>query len=892
MRYLKLASAYQRSTCVARGTAAFNAACPLVTVLNDLELECASLTVSWFLSPEIEYHVNMQSREHNSIRARAYAAILVCQLCATFLRPALAEETTGKGSDEQIKSLKREEVEFFETRIRPVLAEQCYACHSAKAKRVQAGLLLDTREGMRKGGDSGPALNPGNPEDSLILEAIRYAGLEMPPNKRLSDSVVADFEKWIRMGAPDPRASSEDGANANKGQGKATRSPQSLWSFQPLQRLDVPQSASDEWSYSPVDRFILAKLNAQNLVPTSDARRETLIRRAFLDLVGLPPSAVEVEAFVNDTRSDAFVHVVDQLMASPQFGERWGRHWLDVARYADSSGGGRARIFENAWRYRDYVIASFNADKPFDRFVTEQVAGDLLPHATPDERRDNLIGTGFLALGPTNYEAQDKELLRMDVVDEQIDTAGRAFLALTIGCARCHDHKFDPISTREYYALAGIFRSTKTLIHANISDWIERELPISDEHRRALDEHKRATAPLVAEIKQAKENLKALRSKSTSAQEGDGERRLRNESSEVKAAMKMVADLELKLQTLNAAAPSPPPRTMSIEEEEKPADFQICIRGNVHTLGDLVPRGFLNVAGGSQPGALPANQSGRAELAAWIGSRDNPLTARVIVNRIWLHLMGVGIVRTPDNFGAAGELPSHPELLDWLASDFIAHGWSVKHTVRQIVRSHVYQLSTAMSPQAAGLDPENRLWSRMNRRRLDAEVLRDSMLLAAGRLETTPGGPSVEAGTTSEFGYEYKSLRRSVYVPVLRNELLDLFELFDVADPNLVGGRRNTSTTATQALFFTNSPFVMDCSRAAARDLLNAGVHENAAVIEAAYRQVLGRAPTDGERVATDRFLSEAMQSADSKSIEQTRLHAVAGLYQTLFACIDFRYIE
>jgi hypothetical protein len=309
-------------------------------------------------------------------------------------------------------------------------------------------------------------------------------------------------------------------------------------------------------------------------------------------------------------------------------------------------------------------------------------------------------------------------------------------------------------------------------------------------------------------------------------------------------------------------------------------------------LGELVPRGFLSVGKSAHPDKLPANQSGRAELAAWIGSRENPLTARVIVNRIWLHMMGSGIVRTPDNFGAAGELPSHPELLDWLANDFVAHGWSIKHTVRRIALSHVYQLSTATTSQAASVDPENRFLSHMNRRRLDAEVLRDSMLLAAGRLETTPGGPSVAVGTASEFGYEYKSLRRSVYVPVLRNELLDLFELFDVADPNLVGGRRNTSTTATQALYFTNSPFVIECARAAARGLLESGVKENGAVIEAAYRQVLGRAPSDGERVASDRFLSEATRRKDLKTIEQARLDAIASLYQTLFACIDFRYIE
>ncbi|MGH7128713.1 MAG: DUF1549 domain-containing protein, partial [Planctomycetaceae bacterium] len=424
-------------------------------------------------------------------------------------------------------------VAFFETKIRPVLAASCYECHSAKAKIVRGGLLLDTRDGLRTGGESGPAVVPGKPEDSLLLSALKHESFEMPPDGKLSDRVIADVAEWIRLGAPDPR----DGQAAATRQTIEVKKGRTFWSFQPLVQPPVPEQAQEQWCRSPIDRFVLARLAAEGIAPVGDADRVTLIRRLYFDLIGLPPTPDEIEAFLADDAPDAVARLVDRLLASPRFGERWGRHWLDVARFAESSGGGRTLLFPNAWRYRDYVIESFNRDKPFDEFAREQIAGDLLlierlkdqgrmkaddgrkqsvhPSAfslQPLQRqRERLIALGFLVLGPTNYELQDKELLRMEVVDEQIDTIGKAFLGMTIGCARCHDHKFDPISHRDYHALAGIFRSTKTLTPGNVSGWVDVELPILDPaQRNALAEHRTQLAAVQSDLTETQEELKRL----------------------------------------------------------------------------------------------------------------------------------------------------------------------------------------------------------------------------------------------------------------------------------------------------------------------------------------------------------------------------------------------
>ncbi len=397
--------------------------------------------------------------------------------------------------------------DFFERRIRPVLVEHCSECHSSHAKELRGGLRVDSRQGLRRGGDTGPAVVPGKPEESLILQALRYEGPEMPPKGKLPAAVIADFAKWIEAGAADPR---EEVAATTK-RVIDLEAGRRFWSFQPPKRFPIPQPANAAWASTPIDRFLLAALEKQGLKPSPDADRRTLLRRAYFDLIGLPPTPDEIEAFLRDESPEAFARLVDRLLASPQFGERWGRHWLDVARFAETTGGGRSMFFGSAWRYRDYVIRAFNDDKPYDQFIVEQIAGDLLPYDDYRQGQEQLVATAFLVLGPINYEEQDKAQLRMDVIDEQIDTTGRAFLGLTLGCARCHDHKFDPIPTTDYYALAGIFRSTQSLVHDNVSTWVTRALPVDRADSDARAAHEQKLAELLSRIDTRQAQLQRLR---------------------------------------------------------------------------------------------------------------------------------------------------------------------------------------------------------------------------------------------------------------------------------------------------------------------------------------------------------------------------------------------
>ena len=757
-------------------------------------------------------------------------------------------------------------VRFFETKIRPVLARHCYKCHSADAKKVRGGLRLDSRAAMRRGGESGPAVVPSKVDRSWLIDALRRETFEMPPDEELPAAVIADFVKWIEMGAPDPRG------------GDAARPPSPIdlevgrkfWSFQPPRKWPAPEVQNVDWPFGDIDRYVLARLEAAGLSPAGDADRRTLIRRVYFDLIGMPPSPEQVQAFLDDRSPEAHDNVIDQLLASEYFGERWGRHWLDVVRYADSSGGGRTRVFEDAWRYRDYVIRAFSDDMPYDQFLAEQVAGDLLPFDTPGKRRRQLTATGFLVLGPTNYELQDKPLLRMEVVDEQIDVIGRAMLGMTIGCARCHNHKFDPIPTTDYYALAGIFRSTKTLIHANVSDFVERSLPRDEAQQEVIEQHRRAVQELEAKLELA--------------QAGS------NGPTAPAAAEVRLGQLKADLKALKSRTPAVA-KVMSVEEEQQPADYHVCIGGDIRRAGPKVPRGFLSVATTGGPPEIAPGQSGRRELAQWLGSPDNPLTARVMANRIWHHLFGSGLVRTTDNFGTMGEAPSHPRLLDYLAVELVDSGWSIKTTIRQIMRSRSYQMSGAHNASAAKVDPENRLLWHKSRRRLDAEALRDAILAVSGRLDLTVGGTAMRPGTKSEFDYPFSSVRRSVYVPVFRNTLHGLFAVFDVADPNLVSGHRTTSTLPTQALYMMNSPLVMDQAQHAAESLLAVANLVEATRVELAFERFLGRPPSDAERQLTRRYLKDFDGTGEADPAER-RLLAWTGVCQSLLACVDFRYVR
>jgi len=736
---------------------------------------------------------------------------------------------------------------FFETRIRPVLVEKCQGCHSADQPTPKGGLRVDSREGLLAGGDSGPAIRPGDAAASLLVQAIRYDGLEMPPSGRLPKAVAEDFERWVGRGAVDPRA--DAAGPRSEARGIDLESGRSFWAFQPIRHPEPPRDlpaadgsaeALNHWPRRDLDWFVLMALREVGLEPSVDAAPATWLRRVHFDLTGLPPSPEAIADFLADTSSEARATVVERLLASPRFGERWGRHWLDVARFAESSGGGRSMVFKEAWRYRDYVIAAFNADKPFDRFLVEQMAGDLLPHASAAEEHDHLVATGYLLLGATNYEEQDKRQLEMDVVDEQLDTIGRGILGMTLGCARCHDHKFDPIPTADYYALAGILRSTDVLVHENVSRWRERSLPVDAATAAALAEHERG-------LTAARESL------------GDAKRALASlapESADRASAQDAVKRLEERVKALSKSAPYVP-RAMAADDAATMVDLCICIRGDVHSEGRRVPRGVLQVATVGAPPTMPQDASGRLELARWIADAEHPLTSRVWVNRVWKHLLGQGIVRTVDNFGTTGEPPSHPDLLDFLARRFSDGGWSTKSLIREIALSRTYGLSTAITPPQAEADPENRRLSRFGRRRLDAEALRDAMLAVSGVLDPARGGAGYrDVSVAYVDGTTYYTplpptpafFRRTVYRFSPRGDRPPLLDAFDCPDPSVTAPRRNVTTTPLQALALLNDELVFVLADAFATRLRKEAGVDVAAQVVRGWQLALGREPDADER--------------------------------------------
>ena len=765
---------------------------------------------------------------------------------------------------------------FFEMKIRPVLVEHCYGCHSADAKKIQGGLLLDTRAGIRQGGDSGPSVTPGKPVESLLLEAMRYESFEMPPKSKLPDHVIADFEHWIETGADDPRDGPtrpvESSVNVERGR--------NFWAFRSPKLPKVPTVHHDNWGSTDIDRFILSKLESHGLQPALDAERSKLLRRVYYTLIGLPPTPDELERFCQDSAplSEALARVVDRLLTSKQFGERWGRHWLDVVRYADSSGGGRSAIFPDAWRYRDYVIDSFNDDLPFDQFVQEQIAGDLLTSADWKQRRRQVIATAFLVLGPTNFELQDKDVLEMDIVDEQLDTLGKAFLGMTLGCARCHDHKFDPVPTHDYYAMAGIFKSTKFVKHGNVSTWhTEKLLPTPAENlkltlfKASLAGLEKERDVLQAALKKLDEKIAALGTAGQNPQY----------SLQRAGLAKGYLAVKKKIESLKTIRPEPL-FAMAVADRKQVGDIPVAIRGVASNKGPIVKRGVLQVCSAVNFSPIPAQQSGRLQLARWMTHPKHPLTSRVIVNRVWYWLFGEGLVRTVDNFGAMGSPPTHPELLDYLAVRFVEEGWSIKALIRQIMLSRTYRQSAQAGPQALVADPANRWLSRMNRSRLDAESLRDSMLFVGGELDAASGGKTIAPGTSNEYGYVFQSRRRSVFLPVFRNTLPELFEAFDFADPNIQSGWRARSTTVPQANYLMNHPFVLEMCQNAAQRLIAFEEKSLEEKIEWMYQQVLGRFPTAQETQLAKQFLGD----------ETANVRRWSMLYQTLFQCIDFRYVN
>jgi uncharacterized protein (DUF2267 family) len=821
-------------------------------------------------------------------------------------------------------------LDFFEKRIRPVLVEHCYECHSADSKKLGGNLRLDIRDGWVKGGESGPALIVGEAKKSLLIQAIKHDGLEMPPKNKLPAEVIADFEKWIQLGAPDPRIAAGIGPQLKT---KAINwdEARKFWSFQPIAKPAVPQTKHDTWSRTDVDRFIYAKLQGNKLKPVADANKLTLIRRLSFDLIGLPPTPEEVDAFLADSSPQAVESLVDRLLASPHFGERWGRHWLDVARYAESNGNVDNFLFPHAWRYRDYVISAFNADKPYDRFLTEQIAGDLLPADDVATRNSQLTATGFLAL-TSKPRPQNNPDYALDLVAEQIDVLTVATMGLTVTCARCHDHKFDPIPQSEFYSLAAIFESSEMLHGAQPIKQDKKGAGRGGLHTLTMAAgagsqvaHEKEAQTDVKKVKQAIEDLlapakeraaarleikrKALLADNPKLDKAKLEKRLEKFQERIEETLSNEEKAELgKLREQLAQLQQPQPEAKPVEaagyamgltEGRKPVEGKIRIRGEAAKIGDAVPRGFVTVGCVGTPPTVSATQSGRLELAQWITSRDNPLTARVMANRIWRHLFGRGLVPTVDNFGALGEQPTHPELLDYLATQFRDDGWSVKRMIRSLVLTRTYQLAATSDPKSFEIDPDNTFNWRHAPRRLEGEALRDAMLLAAGNLNREPataspvskeGNVEVKNGTERKFA-NFESKHRSVYLPIVRNAEPEMLVTFDLPDTELVVGDRSVTTVPAQSLFLLNSPWVVEQARGVAAQVLAKEGIEPAARVNWAYRLVLNRPATGNEVQRTLGFIETTQARLADKS-DAAEKRAWESICQSLFAAAEFRYVD
>ncbi|MBL9124224.1 MAG: DUF1553 domain-containing protein [Planctomycetaceae bacterium] len=1123
----------------------------------------------------------MQRRPRSRLIAVALLGLLGSAVVESRAEPEAATETAAPNFSAEL-------LKFFEKEIRPLLVERCWKCHSAA--KQQGNLRLDSRAGVLAGGDLGSAASPGDADASLLVEVVGYAGdIRMPPSGKLSEREVAAIQRWVREGLPWPQ---DRAVPAPAGEAKELSSARPIpWSFAPVTDPTPPQVQQPDWCREPLDRFILARLEAAGLSPAPATDKRTLIRRAKFDLLGLPPTSAEVEAFVADDTPDAFARLVDRYLAAPEYGQRWGRHWLDVARYADSNGQDENLAYVNAFRYRDYVVDAFNSDKPYDQFLREQIAGDLLPDessssattedsATRDQQRfARTVATGFLTLGPKMLAEDDPVKMEMDIVDEQLDTLGAAFLGLTLGCARCHDHKFDPISTADYYALAGIFKSTRTMDNFKVvAQWHERplgtaaeiaaiaahaervsakqseiaahvqqanaalvesvqqrladyllaatdllaapplesllqgspqrpamtppegtifleaeqfargnvlvdttaygagigvilnrgELPnfveydveipragwyqfevryaaaesrsvqvLVDGKVRKADaaadvtgswnaESQRwmpegvwqlsagklvlriertagpiphldrialipvgvdgAAGPLVATsadelavarglqapfVKQWAEYLKrerdlpdsvwrfwfefapaqevestalpstagqvaakllengrpatrealaaryqatlqALAADGTMPPAATAEAALRQVLDPERGPQKLVSrpealyaatdrqrleDLNRELGALEQAAPPALPQAMAVEEGA-PTDLKIHIRGSHLTLGDLVPRRFPQALA-SRSEALATPGSGRLELAQWMASAEHPLTSRVLVNRLWRWHFGAGLVRSTDNFGNLGDPPSHPELLDWLARRFVESGWSIKAMHRLIMNSAVYQGSTRYDARAAEVDPDNRLLWRMNRRRLEAEAVRDALLFVGGQLDTSLGGTLLKnkpreyvAGTASVNSTNYATNRRSLYLPVVRSALYEPFQAFDFAEPTTIKGDRDSTTIASQALFMMNSEIVNEQSSRLAAQLLAGHANDPAARVGELYGMTLGRAPQQAETARALSFVGRYQASLESGDAPAREASAWQALCRVILSSNEFLYVE
>ncbi len=732
-----------------------------------------------------------------------------------------------------------EQAEFFENKIRPILSNECFKCHSAEAKKIKGELRLDSHAAVLKGGESGPSVVPGKPDESLVIKAVRYKDEDtaMPPDKRLTDAQIADMEAWVRMGSPWPEKGASAAVAEKKGYDFA-KWRTDHWAFRKVQKHAPPAVRDAAWIRNPVDAFVLARLEAAGLKPSPPAEKHALIRRAYLDITGLPPTPGQAEAFLADASLDAFEKVVDTLLASPQYGERWGRHWLDVARYSDGLGGALdPAALPEAWRYRDWVVAALNRDMPYDQFVRAQIAGDLI-----SADADSKVGTGFFAVGPTYVgDGGDPEATaqtRAETLADRVDTFSRAFLGLTVACARCHDHKFDPIPTRDYYAIAGVFNNTST-----------NDIPLaSPEVIAAFDSAKKA-------VKEQEQKLKAA--------EKD-----KLDTTELKA----------ELERLRKAVPPAIPRAHGLADSGN-KDMPVAIRGDLRKPGENAPRRFLQIVAGENA-PLFTEGSGRRQLADAVADPANPLTARVIVNRVWKHHFGNALARTPSNFGVIGDKPTHPELLDWLAATFVEQGWSLKKLHRTILLSATWQMTSRYNAASFAADGDNRLLWRMNPRNAEVESWRDSLLSVTGELDLTLGGPPTDRILETN--------RRTLYGTVSRNGdrfLSDEFlRMFDFPAPRTTSEARTASTVPQQYLFMMNSSFMTARAKAFAERLAREA-NDDRARIGRAYILLYSRPADPRETDLGIAFLAGAANDPDP----QARWKSYA---QVLLSAHEFRQIQ
>ena len=772
---------------------------------------------------------------------------------------------------------------FFEKNIRPLLATHCYSCHSTKLAQPASGLLLDSQAGMLRGGKSGiPAILAGKPEESLLIAAVRRVNkdLQMPPAKPLEPFEIDYLIDWIKMGAPDPRTDPIPAA-APPPPAYDWDKARKHWAFRPIRDSKPPWVAQPEWRESPVDRFVKSKLDAKGLLPEPRAGKLALIRRATFDLTGLPPTPDEVDAFLKDKTPRAFEKVVDRLLASPRYGERWGRHWLDVVRYADTAGDNADFPVPAMYRYRNWVIAAFNTDQPYNQFLREQIAGDILASKdnlvvrNKEKWQQEMIATGYLA----NSRRFGSSIGEFHLtIDDTIDNLGRGILGLSIGCARCHDHKFDPIPSADYYALYGIFKSTNyphpgTEVFPHTQGFV------------ALNADQAAT------LKQFETDMSGIDHHLHDI--ADGKVKFAND------AEKRAAEKESKDRLSKLVAQYPYFEKAYAVTEGTPVDAYVFIRGDPKTLAPQVPRGFLKILGGEK---VPAGEqgSGRLELAQWIADPKNPLTARVIVNRVWQWHFGQGLVATPDDFGTRGERPSHPELLDYLASRFMAGGWSIKKLHKLMLLSRTYQSATGDNPRNAAKDPANKFLWKFNPRRLDAEEIRDAWLALSGTLDLTPAReqpfpPEMQWKYTQHepFLANYASSKRSVYLMQQRIRKQPFLDLFDGADPNSVTGSRPVTTTALQALYTLNDPFFHEQADALA---LRVGMREGSdlARLRYAYRLVYGRVPAPDEIREARKYLTSARESLASTPMLEDRTYreAWASFMRVLLSSNEFLTLD